>query len=92
MCLLLHSRHKNCLTEWQKATDDLDILDWVAHCHIKFIHNVPPVQTKSQHAIKSNDKESAIIDKEIERLLNKGVLTPSQHEEGEFISPYIFKA
>ena len=82
---------KNCLTAWQQATDDLDVLDWVAHCRITFINNILPVQPKFPHAIKFNDKESAIIDKEIAKLLNKGVLIPSQHEEGEFISPIFLR-
>ena len=82
---------KNCLDARQKATNDFDVLDWVAHCHIKFVNNVPPVQTKFPHAIKFNDKESVIIDKEIEKLLNKGVLIPSQHEIGEFISPIFLR-
>ena len=50
-----------------------------------------PVQTKFPHAIIFNDKESAIIDTEIAKLLNKGVLIPSQHEEGELISPIFLR-
>ena len=74
---------KNFIDVWHTATDDLDVLDWVAHCHIKFINNEPPIQTEMQRAIKFNGKESIIIDKEIEKLLAKGVLVHSQHEPGD---------
>ena len=82
---------KNFIDVWQTATDDLDVLDWVAHCHIKFINNEPPIQTEMQRAIKFNEKELIIIDKEIEKLLAKGVLVHSQHEPGEFISPIFLR-
>ena len=68
---------KNFIDVWKTATDDLDVLDWIAHCYIKFINNEPPIQTEMQRAIKFNEKESIIIDKEIEKLLAKSVLVHS---------------
>ena len=62
------------------------ILDWVEHCHIEFIDNVPPVQKGGYKTIKFNDSESAIIDAEIKKLLKKGVIVESAHSEGEFVS------
>ena len=82
---------KNYIDVWQTATDDLNVLDWVAHCHIKFINNELPIQTEMQRAIKFNEKESIIIDEEIAKLLAKGVLVHSQHEPGEFISPIFLR-
>ena len=73
---------KNYIDVWQTATDDLDVLDWVAHCHIKFINNELPIQTEMQRAIKFNEKESIIIDKEIAKLLAKGVLVHSSMNQG----------
>ena len=36
--------------------------------------------------------EQYVIDTEIDKLLAKGVLTPSSHEEGEYISPIFTRA
>lgn len=37
-------------------------------------------------------EEQYVIDTEIDKLLAKGVITPSSHEEGEYISPIFAKA
>ena len=71
---------------WKEISDDPVILDWVEHCHIEFIDNVPPVQKGGYKTIKFNDSESAIIDAEIKKLLKKGVIVESAHSEGEFVS------
>ena len=55
-------------------TDDSEILDWVEHCYLEFIDDVSPVQEPDYKVIKFNDTESAIIDSEIVKLLNKGVM------------------
>lgn len=67
------------------------MLDWVEHCHIEFIDNVPPIQYGGYRSIKFNDKESAILDAEIAKLLKKGVIVESVHSEGEFISPIFLR-
>ena len=71
---------------WKEISDDPVILDWVEHCHIEFIDNVPPVQKGGYKTINFNDSESAIIDAEIKKLLKKGVIVESAHSEGEFVS------
>lgn len=71
---------------WQDITDDPEVLDWVEHCHLEFIDDISPVQEPDYKVIKFNDTESAIIDSEIVKLLNKGVIVESPHSQGEFVS------
>ena len=56
------------------------------HCHLEFIDGVPPVQETDYKIIQLNDAESAILDSEIVKLLNKGVVVESTHSPGEFVS------
>ena len=71
---------------WKDITDDPEVLDWVEHCHLEFIDDVSPVQEPDYKVIKFNDTESAIIDSEIVKLLNKGVIVEAPHSQGEFVS------
>ena len=66
--------------------DDPDVLDWVEHWHLEFIDGVSPVQKTDYKIIQFSDAESAIIDSEIVKLLNKGVIVESTHSQGEFVS------
>ena len=71
---------------WKDITDDPEVLDWVEYCHLEFIDDVSPVQEPDYKVIKLNDTESAIIDSEIVKLLNKGVIVEAPHSQGEFVS------
>ena len=71
---------------WKDITDDPEVLDWVEHCHLEFIDDAPPAQETDYKIIQFNDAESAIIDYEIVKLLNKGVIVESTHSQGEFVS------
>ena len=71
---------------WEDISDDPEVLDWVEHCHLEFIDGVPPVQETDYKIIQFNDAESAIIDSEIAKLLNKGVIVESTHSQGKFVS------
>ena len=71
---------------WQGITDNPEVLDWVEHCHLEFIDDVSPVQEPDYKVIKFNATESAIVDSEIVKLLNKGVIVESPHSQGEFVS------
>ena len=53
-------------------TSDRKILDMVEHCHLEFTEN--PYQQYPKPPIKFNSDEAAIIDGEIQQLLEKGVL------------------
>ena len=59
---------------WKGITDDPEVLDWVEHCYLEFIDDVSPAPEPDYKVIKFNDTESAIIDSEIVKLLNKGVM------------------
>lgn len=52
----------------------------------EFIDNVGPRQTHLPREISFNALEFDIVDQEIVKLLRKGVVIESQHENGEFIS------
>ncbi|PFX23464.1 hypothetical protein AWC38_SpisGene11989 [Stylophora pistillata] len=79
--------HKsNGYRAWRDITDDPEVLDWVEHCHLEFVDDVSRVQELGYKVIKFNDTESAIIDSEIVKLLNKGVIVESPHSQGEFVS------
>ena len=71
---------------WKDITDDPEVLDWVEHCHLEFIDDVSPVKEPDYKVIKFNDTESVIIDSEIVKLLNKGVIVEAPHSQGEFVS------
>ena len=73
---------------WSRLTSDQFILDAISHCHIDFetepYHNTTSMmrrQCNFAHA------EQVIIDVEIDKLLKKGIITPSKPESAQFISP-----
>ena len=65
---------------------DKYILQAVKGDKIEFIDNVGARQTHLPREIGLNAQECDIVDQEIDKLLNKGVVIESQHENGEFIS------
>ena len=67
------------------------MLDWVQHCHVKFINDIEPIQLRGHKVSKFNQSELSIIDGEIVKLLSKGVIEKCSHLEGEFISPIFFR-
>lgn len=62
-------RLKYFVSEWNNLTSDPQILDIVQNCHIEFIDGIPPSQNKANLQTKFNQKETEIIDNEIEHLL-----------------------
>ena len=50
------------------------MLDGVQHCHIEFINDIEPIQLGGHKVSKFNQSELSIIDREIEKLLSKGVI------------------
>ena len=72
--------------KWYEFTNDKFILDIFKHCHIKFVSDLLPKQLKPQKEIKMNLTEQLLVDSEIEKLLEKGVIEQCSHENGEFIS------
>lgn len=62
----------------------------VQHFHIEFINDVLPVQS-SYISHRFNQKEKAIIDKEISKLLKLKVIEKVQYDDGQFISPIFLR-
>ena len=73
------------INEWEAITSDPNILAIVRGCKIEF-KGAPPYQLKTPKPLKVTCQEIEFIDMEINRLLDKGVIVPSQHEEGEYLS------
>ena len=69
---------------WQELTSDPEILDTGKGLNIDFIAN--PWQGRVPSQKKFSLGESKIIESEINKLLVKGVIIPTTHEPGEFIS------
>ena len=65
-------------------TSDRKILDMVEHCHLEFTEN--PYQQYPKPPIKFNSDEAAIIDGEIQQLLEKGVLEETSPTYGQYVS------
>ena len=84
---VIAGRLKEFGPQWHKITSDTEVLDWVQNCHIEFIDDIEPVQLGGHKVSNFNQSELSIIDREIEKLLSKGVLERGSHSDGEFISP-----
>ena len=75
---------KKFLPNWQQITKNSEILETVQGDKIP-IYNIPPSTVKNTP--KFTQPETDAIDNEISKLLQKGAVKPSYHEEGEFIAP-----
>lgn len=78
-------RINSFLSEWKTITTDVNILDIVKGCKIEF-NRGPPFQLRVPRSLKISYRESEFIKTEVSRLLEKGVIIPTQHEKGEFLS------
>lgn len=72
--------------EWEKITSDSYIFDIVKHCHIDFIDNIQPFQTKVPFQNIFNEKENQVIDNEIQNLLEMGAIKRVQNGKGMYLS------
>ena len=77
-------RIKHHLVNWGKLTTDPHILNMVKGCKIEF--DQPPCQWKPPCQHQFSPKEAATMENEIAKLVLKGVLIKSSHEQGEFLS------
>ena len=75
---------KNCVNEWVKLTNDTHVLETVKGCRIDLVQT--PYQSLLPKPLSVSDQEAKIIDSEIETMIQKQVIVPSEHEEGEFVS------
>ena len=79
-------RLSHCVEFWQSITSDRSILDMVSGLHLDFIDGQTPVQYKPPRPLPFSAKERAIIDLEIDKLIQKGVVEEAGHSPGEFVS------
>ena len=77
-------RIKGYLLNWGKLTTDPHILNMVKGRKIDFAQLPHQRQSPCQHQL--SNKEAETISAEIGKLVLKGVLLKSSHEEGEFLS------
>lgn len=87
----LAGRIKYFTNRWAELTSDPVILEFVKGVRIDFLHDIEPIQS-TVRASYFNAKEEVIVADEIKKLLKKGVVIPSKHEEGEFISPIFLRS
>ena len=77
--------------QWQSLTLETEILQMILGQPIEFART--PYQRVVPREKKILDlNEQHVIHTEIDKLLAKGAITPSSHEEGEYISPIFTRA
>ena len=69
---------------WHELTSDPEILETVTGQFIEL--DTVPMQGKPLMQTKLSDIQTESVELEITKLLKKGVIQPSEHEAGEFIS------
>ena len=69
---------------WRSLTSDERILSIVMGCQLEF--DEPPCQTKAPRVTNLSAKEAQIASVEVQKLLDKGVITKATHDVDEFIS------
>ena len=75
---------KHCIKEWEYITNDKHVLETVKGCKIDFERT--PYQSFKPKPLAFSDEECVFVEQEIENMLDKGVIIPSTHEQGEYIS------
>jgi len=78
-------RTRQCVSEWVKLTTDPEILDIIMHCHIEFIEDPCLFSMHGQRNFDSH--QTSIINDEVLKLVDLGVISPASHEQGECLSP-----
>ena len=77
---------KDHIANWKSVTTDPVILDALKHYHIEFEGGRRPAQATKPKQITFSLGDKEIINAEITKLLDKGVIEPSNPLEGDFIS------
>ena len=70
---------------WEKLTSDASILQIISGECIEFLSDPPSQVSHPPNSVPRN--HVSLVDKEIKRLLDKGVIVPCDRKPGEFISP-----
>ena len=71
--------------EWCKLTTDPYVLDLVQHAHLKFCEGFEPKQLKNVQPYQMT-QEVIIVDNELEKLIQKGVITRVREEREVYLS------
>ena len=74
----------NCLHEWKKITNDKYILEVIEKGVTMEFEETP--ECKFESHIKFSETEKEIIGQEISKLQEKGVIIPTNREQGDFVS------
>lgn len=73
--------------EWSKITSDPFVLDTIAHYRIEFDAIPDPQISVTRSHLSFTDAEQNVIDIELTKFLEKGIIAHSCHERGEIMSP-----
>ena len=73
------------LRQWRKLTNDPNILSIISSDKTEFV-DAPKIQRNTKSP-KFSDEEINLIKDEIDKLLTKGIIRETCHEEKEFVSP-----
>ena len=84
---------RNFVSKWKELISDPQILDIISHCHIKF--GEIPTQKRWSAVIdledKFSDHEKAAIDAQIAEFLSNGIVSYSESQVGQIISPIFLR-
>ena len=75
-----------CIDAWKKLTSDPHIINIVKGITLDF--ESPPVQLSLPHEIQFSHKEQILVQKEIDRLLDLGIITKTSLKPGDFVSNF----
>jgi hypothetical protein len=77
-------RVKQCMSRWRSVTSDPWILKNLYGYKLELINT--PVQDRPIPEIRFNKKEKDIMQQEVDKFIDKGILVFSEHEPEEFVS------
>ena len=80
----------NYLPAWQELTSDPEILETVSGQIKEF--EMQPIQTTMPVQCPLSNLACQVVDTELQALLIKGVIIPSKHEPGKFVSPVFIRS
>ena len=69
---------------WRRYTSDWELLRLLRGFTFEFLEE--PVQTIPKRELAFNTEERLEMEEQVQSLLEKGAIQPSQHQPGEFIS------
>ena len=75
-----------CINAWKLLSHDSSIINIVKGLTLDFIEK--PAQSKLPHEIQFSEKEKILVQKEIDRLLDLGIITRSTVYPGDYVSNF----